>query len=112
MATIHSGGLPQRNATMAILAHWGSNHCHLGLLRAGARVADIGCGHGASTILMAKAYRQSQFVGFDYHAPSIEAAREKANAARVSDRVNFEVAQSKAFPGRGYDLVAFFDLPT
>jgi SAM-dependent methyltransferase len=78
-------------------------------LRAGARVADIGCGHGASTILMAKAYPQSQFIGFDYHAPSIEAAREKARAAGVSDRVSFEVAQSKAFPGKEYDLVAFFD---
>ena len=78
-------------------------------LRAGARVADIGCGHGASTILMAKAYPRSQFVGFDYHEPSIEAAREKAKAAGLSDRVNFEAAQSKAFPGKDYDLVAFFD---
>ncbi len=78
-------------------------------LRAGARVADIGCGHGASTILMAKAYPRSHFVGFDYHVPSIEAAREKAKAAGLDDRVSFEVAESKAFPGKDYDLVAFFD---
>src|ERR1700678_785612 len=78
-------------------------------LKAGARVADIGCGHGASTILMAKAYPRSQFVGFDYHAPSIEAARGKAKAAGVSERVSFAIAPSKAFPGKDYDLVAFFD---
>jgi SAM-dependent methyltransferase len=78
-------------------------------LRAGARVADIGCGHGASTLLMAKAYPRSTFFGFDYHAPSIEVAREKASEAKVSDRVNFEVAPSKTFPGKDYDLVAFFD---
>src|ERR1700730_4096079 len=78
-------------------------------LKAGARVADIGCGHGASTLLMAKAYPNSRFFGFDYHAPSIETARKKAAAAGVSDRVNFDVAPSKAFPGKDYDLVAFFD---
>jgi SAM-dependent methyltransferase len=78
-------------------------------LKAGARVADIGCGHGASTLLMAKAYPKSQFFGFDYHAPSIETAREKARVADVSDRVNFEVAPSKTFPGKKYDMVAFFD---
>src|SRR5579859_1564634 len=78
-------------------------------LKAGARVADIGCGHGASTLLMAKAYPKSRFFGFDYHAPSIETARNKAVAAGVSDRVTFEVAPSKAFPGKDYDLVAFFD---
>jgi SAM-dependent methyltransferase len=78
-------------------------------LKAGARVADIGCGHGASTLLMAKAYPKSQFVGFDYHAPSIETARKKAQAAEVSDRVTFQVAPSKEFPGTDYDLVAFFD---
>ena len=78
-------------------------------LKAGARVADIGCGHGASTLLMAKAYPNSQFVGFDYHAPSIETARKKAQAAEVSDRVTFQVAPSKEFPGTNYDLVAFFD---
>jgi 2-polyprenyl-3-methyl-5-hydroxy-6-metoxy-1,4-benzoquinol methylase len=78
-------------------------------LKAGARVADIGCGHGASTLLMAKAYPKSRFFGFDYHAPSIETARKKAAAAGVSDQVNFDVAPSKAFPGKDYDLVAFFD---
>ncbi|HET6215607.1 MAG TPA: class I SAM-dependent methyltransferase [Acidobacteriaceae bacterium] len=78
-------------------------------LKGGARVADIGCGHGASTLLMAKAYPKSRFFGFDYHAPSIETARKKAAAAGVSNQVCFEVAPSKAFPGKDYDLVAFFD---
>jgi SAM-dependent methyltransferase len=78
-------------------------------LKAGALVADIGCGHGASTLLMAKAYPKSHFFGFDYHAPSIETARKKALEAGVSNRVNFQVAGSKMFPGAGYDLVAFFD---
>jgi SAM-dependent methyltransferase len=78
-------------------------------LKAGARVADIGCGHGASTLLMAKAYPNSQFVGFDYHAPSIETARKKALEADVGDQVTFQVAPSKEFPGTNYDLVAFFD---
>src|SRR5277367_4564504 len=78
-------------------------------LKAGARVADIGCGHGASTLLMAKAYPKSKFFGFDYHAPSIETARKKASEAGVSNRVSFQVAGSKMFPGAGYDLVAFFD---
>jgi SAM-dependent methyltransferase len=58
---------------------------------------------------MAKAYPNSRFFGFDFHAPSIEIARNKATAAGASDRVNFEVAASKAFPGKDYDLVAFFD---
>ena len=80
-----------------------------GKLKAGAKVADVGCGHGASTIVMAQAYPQSRFFGFDYHAASIENAREKAQAAGVSDRVTFEVAPAKSFPGKGYDLVAFFD---
>jgi SAM-dependent methyltransferase len=78
-------------------------------LKAGARVADIGCGHGASTLLMAKAYPNSKFFGFDYHLPSVEKAREKAKAAGVSDRVTFAVASAKDFPGKDYDLVAFFD---
>jgi SAM-dependent methyltransferase len=80
-----------------------------GKLKAGAKVADVGCGHGASTILMAQAYPQSRFFGFDYHGASIEKAREKAAAAGVSDRVTFEMAPAKSFPGKGYDLVAFFD---
>jgi SAM-dependent methyltransferase len=77
-------------------------------LRAGARVADVGCGHGASTIIMAKAFPRSTFVGFDYHGASIERARERARSAGVADRVSFEVAAAKDFPG-SYDLVAFFD---
>ncbi|HRI02681.1 MAG TPA: methyltransferase domain-containing protein [Pyrinomonadaceae bacterium] len=78
-------------------------------LKAGGRVADVGCGHGASTILMAQAYPNSTFVGFDYHDKSIEAARTKVAEAGVSDRVSFEVASAKDFPGDGYDLVTFFD---
>lgn len=78
-------------------------------LQTGAKVADVGCGHGASTILMAKAYPNSQFVGFDYHAPSIESAWKAAEKAGVQDRVGFQVAWAKGFPGKNYDLVAFFD---
>lgn len=78
-------------------------------LRAGAKVADIGCGHGASAILMAQAYPKSRFFGFDYHAASIEQARRRAADAGVADRVNFEVAPAKSFPGSGYDFIAFFD---
>jgi len=77
-------------------------------LEAGAMVADIGCGHGASTIIMAKSFPRSKFRGFDYHKPSVEAARERAKEAGVSDRVTFEVSAAKDFPGT-YDLVAFFD---
>ena len=78
-------------------------------LKAGAKVADIGCGHGASTIIMAQAYPKSRFIGFDYHEPSIEQAREAAAEAGVADRVSFEVARAQDFPGEGYDLVAIFD---
>jgi 2-polyprenyl-3-methyl-5-hydroxy-6-metoxy-1,4-benzoquinol methylase len=78
-------------------------------LRNGAKVADVGCGHGASTILMAQAYPASRFFGFDYHQASIEQARLKAEAAGVGERVTFEVAAAKAYPGRNYDFVAFFD---
>ncbi len=78
-------------------------------LRRGARVADVGCGHGASTILLAEAYPKSTFIGFDYHEPSISWARKAASRAGVADRVRFEVASSKSYPGTGYDLVAFFD---
>jgi len=74
----------------------------------GIDVADVGCGHGASTVLMAKAFPNSRFTGFDYHAPSIERARAAAEEAGVAGNTNFEVAAAKDFPGT-YDLVAFFD---
>jgi len=78
-------------------------------LEAGALVADVGCGHGASTILMAQAFPASRFVGIDYHADSIETARRRATEAGVANRVTFEVAGASDFAGEGYDLVAFFD---
>lgn len=78
-------------------------------LQAGAEVADLGCGHGASTILLAEAYPASRFVGFDYHEGSIEVARQRAEAAGVTDRVSFEVAPADGYPGTGYDLVCTFD---
>jgi SAM-dependent methyltransferase len=78
-------------------------------LKAGAKVADVGCGLGASTILMAQHYPASTFVGYDYHDGSIEMARQRAEEAGVADRVKFEVARAKDYPGLGYDFVAFFD---
>ena len=78
-------------------------------LEKGGRVADVGCGHGASTILMAKAFPASRFVGFDYHEGSIEWARAAAKREGLGDRVTFEVASAKNYPGTDYDLVAFFD---
>ena len=78
-------------------------------LERGALVADVGCGHGASTILMATAFPHSQFVGSDYHAGSIETARSRAEQAGVGDRVRFEVASAAAYAGQGYDLVTMFD---
>jgi SAM-dependent methyltransferase len=78
-------------------------------LRTGAVVADVGCGHGSSTILMAKAYPMSTFVGYDYHEPSIAAAREAARAAGMGDRVRFEVASATAMPLGGFDLICCFD---
>jgi SAM-dependent methyltransferase len=78
-------------------------------LEAGARVADVGCGKGASTLLMAKAFPNSRFFGFDYHDKSIDAAREYARSNGVADRVSFDVAKAKDFPGKDYDFVAFFD---
>ena len=78
-------------------------------LENGANVADIGCGYGASTIIMAQAYPNSTFLGSDYHSGSIAQARERAEAAGVSDRVRFEVTASTAFTGSGYDLVTTFD---
>ncbi|MGH9430090.1 MAG: class I SAM-dependent methyltransferase [Terriglobia bacterium] len=78
-------------------------------LEAGARVADVGCGKGASTVLMAKAFPKSRFFGFDYHDKSIEAARESAKLEGVADRVTFDVAKAKEYPGKDYDFVAVFD---
>ena len=78
-------------------------------LRKGASVADVGCGLGASTILMAQAFPEAKFVGFDSHEGSIRAARERARAAGVDGRVRFEVARATDYPGTGYDLVAHFD---
>src|SRR3954470_10248712 len=78
-------------------------------LERGASVADVGCGHGASTILMAQAYPNSTFTGFDYHDASIVAARKAAAEAGVADRVAFAVASAQSYPGTGYDLVTFFD---
>ena len=78
-------------------------------LRRGAKVADIGCGHGISTVLMAKAYPDSTIHGFDYHDASIERAKKIAEAEGVSRNTEFSVASAKDFPGAGYDLVCFFD---
>lgn len=78
-------------------------------LKAGGKVADIGCGHGSSTIIMAGAYPASKFWGFDNHDKSIETARLRAKDAGVSDRVTFEVANASDFPDQQYDLIAFFD---
>jgi SAM-dependent methyltransferase len=80
-------------------------------LKAGGAVADVGCGHGASTILMARAFPAARFYAFDYHAASISAAQLAAEEAGVADRITFEVAPAKAYPkaGEGYDLVTFFD---
>ena len=78
-------------------------------LKTGAMVGDVGCGYGASTIIMAKAFPKSRFVGYDFHKPSIEYARKSASARGVSDRVTFEVAKAQDYPMRNLDLVAFFD---
>ena len=78
-------------------------------LERGALVADVGCGHGASTILMARRFPHSVFVGSDYHAGSIETARRRAQEAGVADRARFEVAPAAGYPGTGYDLVTMFD---
>jgi SAM-dependent methyltransferase len=78
-------------------------------LEAGGSVADVGCGHGASTILMAEAFPRSRFTGFDYHDASIEAATRAAKTAGVDDRTHFEAASAKDFGGGDYDLICYFD---
>jgi 2-polyprenyl-3-methyl-5-hydroxy-6-metoxy-1,4-benzoquinol methylase len=78
-------------------------------LEQGATIADVGCGLGASTILMAKSYPKSKFFGFDYHDKSIEGAKQRAKDAGVSDRIQFKVAMAKNYPGENYDFVTFFD---
>ena len=78
-------------------------------LKAGGKVADIGCGHGSSTIIMAQAYPNSSFWGFDNHQKSIETARQRAIDTGVADRVTFEVANASELPDQQYDMVAFFD---
>jgi SAM-dependent methyltransferase len=77
-------------------------------LEKGGRAADVGCGHGVSTILMAKAFPKSQFIGIDYHAPSIETARERAREAGVRN-AQFEVADATAYTAKDLDFIAFFD---
>ena len=78
-------------------------------LEQGATVADVGCGLGASTVLMAKSFPKSKFVGFDYHDKSIEIAKQRAKEAGVADRIEFKVAKAKDYPGKDYDFVTFFD---
>ncbi|HTH54388.1 MAG TPA: methyltransferase domain-containing protein [Edaphobacter sp.] len=78
-------------------------------LESGAKVADVGCGKGASTLLMAKAFPNSQFFGFDYHDESIKGAQQTAKKKELSDNVNFKVAKAKEYPGKDYDLVTVFD---
>lgn len=80
-----------------------------GTLAAGGSVADLGCGHGASSILLAQAFPNATIAGFDYHQASIDVARKRAAEAGVADRVRFEVASAQDFPGAGYDLVCIFD---
>lgn len=78
-------------------------------LEAGMTVADVGCGHGHSTVLMAKAFPNSRFFGFDAHDGSIAEAHKVAHEAGVADRVSFERAKAASYPARGYDLICFFD---
>ncbi|MGH2926179.1 MAG: class I SAM-dependent methyltransferase [Solirubrobacterales bacterium] len=78
-------------------------------LESGAKVADIGCGHGASTVILAEAFPNSEFFGFDYHPESIERARALADEAGVGDRITFDVGSAKDYPGADYDLVCVFD---
>jgi SAM-dependent methyltransferase len=78
-------------------------------LRRGAKVADVGCGHGASTVILAQAYPESVVTGYDYHAASIDAAKKNAADAGVADRATFAVAPADSYPGQGFDLVCVFD---
>jgi SAM-dependent methyltransferase len=78
-------------------------------LQKGGKVADVGCGHGASTIVMAQAFPNSRFHGFDYHKPSVETARQRATEAKVEGRTQFAEASAKNYPDRDFDLVCFFD---
>jgi SAM-dependent methyltransferase len=78
-------------------------------LKAGASVADIGCGHGAALILMAREYPHSRFTGYDSHPDSIDIARQRAADANVTDRVRFDIADASRYPADGYDLICFFD---
>ena len=78
-------------------------------LTAGAKVADVGCGHGASTLIMAQTYPKSSFVGYDYHEPSVRHATAAAESAGLAGRLRFEVASAKTYTGRGFDLVTMFD---
>lgn len=96
--------------TAALVPEWipamnGTEH----KLERGAEVADIGCGYGHSTLLMAREYPNSHFHGFDFHQPSVEAARAIAEDQGLGDRVTFEVASAEDYPGAGYDLITFFD---
>lgn len=81
----------------------------VGKLEAGAKVADVGCGHGASTIVMAETYPNSTFYGFDYHDGSIRTAQERATAAGVDGRITFETTDAQSYPGDDFDLICFFD---
>jgi len=78
-------------------------------LERGARVADVGCGHGYSTVMMAKAFPNSEFIGFDFHAASIEDAKRHAREHGIQDNLRFEVSPAKHYPGKDYDLVTCFD---
>lgn len=81
----------------------------VGKLEAGAKVADVGCGHGASSVLLAETYPKSRFYGSDYHAASINTAKQRAAEAGVGDRLSFEHANAKSYAGRDFDLICFFD---
>jgi 2-polyprenyl-3-methyl-5-hydroxy-6-metoxy-1,4-benzoquinol methylase len=78
-------------------------------LRTGGKIADVGCGHGASTLIMAKGFPNSSVVGYDYHQASLDAARKRATEAGISERATFEQASAKDYSGTGFDLIAFFD---